>query len=150
MCAPSSTGKSNQHAHRIFTISCASDILLWDITEFLSKYNNTVHIDTVCRLNHGSCSPTVMLSYSITKVVCSNHAGCSFFRVHFFACCLVLSQEQKFLSGENIFVQETANPAMQDPSVTYKERADSEKKRLNIFKVSEIEWLESQRTMQVM
>lgn len=51
-----------------------------------------------------------------------------------------------------LFVQETTNPAMQDPSVTDKERTESEKimKKETEYLLSEIERLESQRTMQVM
>lgn len=51
-----------------------------------------------------------------------------------------------------VFVQETANPAMQDSSVNDKERTDSETilKRETDYLLSEIERLESQRSMHVM
>ena len=50
------------------------------------------------------------------------------------------------------FVQKTPNPAMQDPSVTLKERDEAKcvlNKETN-YLISEIERLESQRMMQVM
>lgn len=51
-----------------------------------------------------------------------------------------------------VFVQETANPAMQNPVVTDKERAESASilKKETDYLLSEIERLESQRMMQVM
>lgn len=51
-----------------------------------------------------------------------------------------------------LFVQETANPAMQHPSVTDEERARSASimKKETEYLLSEIERLESQRSMQVM
>lgn len=92
----------------------------------------------------------------------------------------LFSQEQRVLNSENIketrdlhilqahllyyrtllddfgksvlFVQNTLNPAMQDPSVTEKQREDSRVilKRETDYLMSEIERLESQRSMQVM
>ncbi|KAF8550189.1 hypothetical protein OG21DRAFT_1446946 [Imleria badia] len=51
-----------------------------------------------------------------------------------------------------VFVQETPNPAMQDASVTEKERSQSESilKKETDYLLSEIERLESQRSMQVL
>ena len=51
-----------------------------------------------------------------------------------------------------VFVQKTANPAMQHPSVSDQERADSEAivKKETEYLLGEIERLESQRSMQVM
>lgn len=51
-----------------------------------------------------------------------------------------------------VFVQETPNPAMFDPSVTPEERAQSESilKKETAYLLSEIERLESQRSMQVL